>query len=244
MSDIRTEVNLAPLEPDVLDALRQVSTATLATQIYKLGFNSRVMRGVRRLGNTATMVGVARTLRYVAAREDIDTLPEWQRDENPQRLIADIIEPGQVLVVEAREDQSCGTMGGMLVARMQARGAAGIVSDAPYRDGEFIAGLSMPTFATGMNANTNLIAHHPEDLDMTITCAGVQVRPGDVIVGDGDGVIVIPRYLAADVAEPSLRQEREEAWIEKRIMAGAPVSGTYPMSEATRAEFEADATDA
>ena len=71
-----------------------------------------------------------------------------------------------------------------------------------------------------------------------------RAHPGDVIVGDGDGVIVIPRYLAADVAEPSLRQEREEAWIEKRIMAGAPVSGTYPMSEATRAEFEADATDA
>ena len=231
-------VDLAPLSSEVRAALSQVSTATLATLLFKRGFRSRVIRGVGPLKLGANMVGVARTLRYVAAREDLDTLPNWQRDDNPQRRIADEIEAGQVLVIEARQDLSCGTMGGMLVARMQVRGAAGLVSDGPFRDAPFIAKLDMPSYAPGMNANTNLLAHHPEDLDRTVTCGGVQVRPGDVVVGDQEGVIVIPRYLVTELAPLALEQEREEAFIEKKVLAGANVAGTYPMSVALRAEYE------
>jgi regulator of RNase E activity RraA len=233
-----TAVDLTPLDASLVGMLSQVSTATLATLLYKRGFKSRVVLGIGRLGETPTMVGVARTLRYVAAREDIDTLAEWQRDDNPQRSIADDIEAGQVLVIEARGIHSCGTMGGMLVARMMVRGAAGIVSDGPFRDAPFIADLAMPAYAAGMNANTNLNAHHPEDLDRTITCGGVQVRPGDVVVGDQEGVIVIPRYLAAEIAPLALLQEQQEAFIEAKILAGAPIRGTYPMNPELRAEFE------
>lgn len=232
--------DIAPLDQATADKLRQTSTATLATVLYIHGFKSRVVRGVHRLNpERGTMVGVARTLRYVAAREDLDSLELWKRDSNPQRRIADEIRPGEVLVIEARADQSCGTMGGMLVARMQVRGAAGIVSDAPFRDGPFIAGLEMPGYSSGMNANTNLIAHHPEELDVTVTCGGVHVRPGDVVVGDAEGVIVIPRHLAEQVAAEAYTKEREEAFIEGRILAGAPVKGTYPMDQTTRAAYEA-----
>ncbi len=231
-------IDLAPLAGGVRAVLLEVSTATLATLLYKRGFRSRVVRGVQPLRPGPNLVGVARTLRYVAAREDLDDLPNWQRDDNPQRRIADEIEPGQVLVIEAREDKSCGTMGGMLVARMQVRGAAGIVSDGPFRDSPFIANLEMPSYAPGMNANTNLLAHHPEDLDRAITCGGVQVRPGDVVVGDREGVVVIPRYLVDELAPLALEQEREEAFIERKMLAGASVAGTYPMSAAVRAEYE------
>ena len=232
---------LDPLSGDTRDRLRGASTATLATVLWTRGFRNRVLRSTHRLRpGGPPMVGVARTLRYVAARADLDTLERWKTEENPQRRIADEIESGQVLAIEAREDRSCGTMGGMLIARMQARGAAGVVSDGPFRDGPFIAALDLPSYANGMNANTNLVAHHPEDLDRTITCGGVMVRPGDVLMGDDEGVIVIPRHLADEVADIAFAKEREEAWIEKRILAGAPVDGTYPMNAATRAAYEAE----
>lgn len=234
---------LAPLPSETVDRLRSAGTATLATVLHIHGFRNRVVRSTHRLGAGGTrMVGVARTLRYVASRTDLDTLANWKRSDNPQRRIADEIEPGQVLMIEAREDASCGTMGGMLVARMMVRGAAGIVSDGPFRDGPFIAGLDFASYANGMNANTNLVAHHPEDLDLTITCGGVMVRPGDALVGDDESVIVIPRHVVDDVASEAAAKEREEAWIERRILDGHPVEGSYPMSDATRALYEADAT--
>ncbi len=230
-----------PVATAVVERLLLVGSATLATVLYQHGFRSRVVRSSRRLRpGGRRMVGVARTLRYVAAREDLDTLAAWQRPDNPQRRIADEIEPGQVLVIEAREDTSCGTMGGMLVARMMVRGAAGIVSDGPFRDTPFIAGLDLPSYANGMNANTNLIAHHPEDLDLTITCGGVQVRPGDVLVGDDEGVVVIPRAITDEVAQAAHDKEAEEGWIERQILAGRPIEGTYPMDAASRRRYEAD----
>lgn len=230
---------IRPLDEATAGLLRETSTATLATLLYMHGFRSRVVRQAKRLNPSGpTMVGVARTLRYVASREDLDTLELWKLPTNPQRRIADEINPGEVLMIEAREDQSAGTMGGMLVARMQVRGAAGIVSDAPFRDEPFIAGLAMPSYASGANANTNLIAHHPEDLDVTVTCGGVHVRPGDVIVGDAEGAIVIPRDIAEEVARAAHAKEIEEAFLERRILAGAPVEGTYPMNAETRAAFQ------
>jgi regulator of RNase E activity RraA len=231
----------APLGEATARRLHATSTATLATLLYVHGFRNRVVRGVARLRHGGPrMVGVARTLRYVAMREDLDTLEAWKSADNPQRRIADEIAPGEVLVIEAREEGSCGTMGGMLVARMMVRGAAGIVSDGPFRDGPFIAGLDFPSYASGMHANTNLVAHHPEDLDVAVTCGGVMVRPGDVVVGDDEGVVVLPRHLADRVAEEAHAKELEEAWIERRILAGASVEGTYPMDAATRRAFDAE----
>ncbi len=229
----------APLPEATVERLRATSTATLATVLYILGFRSRVMRSTQRLRlGGPPMVGTARTLRYIAGREDLDTLKLWARDENPQRRIADEINPGEVLVIDAREERSCGTMGGMLVARMMVRGAAGIVSDGPFRDGPFIAGLDFASYANGMDANTNLIAHHPEDLDVAITCGGVQVRPGDAVVGDEESVVVIPRHIADEVAEQAFVKEQEEAYIERRVLDGAPISGSYPMSQEMRREYE------
>ena len=237
MSDPR----FAPLASATLERLQLVGSATLATVLYMRGYRSRVLRSTQRLRpGGPRMVGIARTLRYVAAREDLDTLEAWRRPDNPQRRIADEIEPGQVLMIDAREDGSCGTMGGMLVARMMVCGAAGIVSDGPFRDGPFIAGLAFPSYANGMNANTNLIAHHPEDLDLAITCGGVQVRPGDVVMGDDESVVVIPRGIADEVAEAAHVKETEEGWIERQILAGRPVAGTYPMDADTRRRYEAD----
>ena len=232
---------MTPLDDRTRALLEETSSATLATILFMRGLRTRTVGATHRLRpGGVKMIGVARTLRYVAMREDLDTLDAWKRPENPQRRIADEIEPGEVLMIEARENRSCGTMGGMLVARMMVRGAAGIVSDGPFRDGPAIAALALPSYANGMHPQTNLVAHHPEDMDQAITVGGVMVRPGDVVFGDDEGVIVIPRAIAGEVAEAAAVKEREEAWIERQILAGAPVEGTYPMNAETRARYESE----
>jgi regulator of RNase E activity RraA len=231
---------LEPLSATTRALLLETSSATLATLLFTRGLRTRVIGATERLRRGGPrMVGVARTLRYIAAREDLDTLENWKLATNPQRRIADEVNEGEVLVIEAREIRTCGTMGGMLVARMMRRGAAGIVSDGPFRDAPWIAGLDFPSYANGAHAQTNLIAHHPEDLDVAITCGGVMVRPGDVLVGDDEGVVVIPRHLVDSIAPEAHTKEREEAWIEAQILAGAAVEGTYPMSPETRARYQA-----
>lgn len=229
---------MAALPEGVRDQLLSASTATLATQLFKHGFRSRFVQGVRPSQPTNRMVGVIRTLRYLPEREDLDTLAHWAEETNPQRRIAEEIRPGEVLMIDARAQRTAGTMGGMLVTRMMHRGAAGIVSDGPFRDGPAIAALAMPSYSAGMDANTNLIAHHPEDLDVAIACGGVHVRPGDVAVGDGEGVIVIPRHLVHEIAAAAAKQEREESFIEAEIAKGASIIGLYPMNEAARERYE------
>lgn len=230
--------NLSPLSEETRNLLMESSTATLATQLYKQGFRSRFVQGVYALHPGVRMVGVIRTLRYLPLREDLDTLPLWAQETNPQRRIAEVIRPGEVLMIDARQDLSAGTMGGMLISRMMQRGAAGLVSDGPFRDGPFIASLGWPTYSPGMNANTNLIAHHPEDIDVPIACGGVHVRPGDVAVGDDEGVIVIPRHLVEETALAAAKQEKEEQFIEGEILRGASIVGLYPMNAANRKRYE------
>lgn len=195
------------------------------------------MNGPRPLRPDLRLVGVARTLRYLPAREDLDTLERWRSCDNPQRKIADTIQPGEVLVIEARGSDAAGCMGGLLIIRMMKRGAGGVVADGPFRDTEQIATLELPTYSVGMNANTNLVTHHPEELDVAIGCGGVHVRPGDVIFGDSEGVICIPRALAEEIAEQSAAQEDEEQWIEQMLLQGASLQGTYPMGATTREKF-------
>ncbi len=229
--------SLEPISRRTDDALRLASTATLATVLFKRGLRNQVIAGVRALRPSLKMVGIARTLRYLPNREDLDTLENWQTMDNPQRAIIEGIEAGQVIVIDARQSLASGTMGGMLVARAMVRGAAGIVSDGPFRDHPFLETLAFASYAPGANANTNLVAHHPEDMDVPIACGGVQVRPGDVLVGDAEGVIVIPRAWADDVAQEAAAQEHREAFIEKKILEGGRIQDWYPMTAAMTEEY-------
>jgi regulator of RNase E activity RraA len=227
-----------PLDPATRELLARVSTATLATQLFKRGFRTRFMTGVTPLHPDLKLVGVARTLRYVPAREDLDHMGVFRDPEMPQRKAVELVGPGEVLVIDARGDLRAGTLGNILAARIMHRGAAGIVSDGPFRDLEGIRALRFPTFCAGPHANTNLTVHHPVDIDVPIGCGGVLVEPGDAVVGDGDGVIVVPRHLAEEVARDGAEQELAEEFILERIHAGAGIVGVYPMNDATAGEYE------
>ena len=228
-----------PLAESVLADLRAASVATLTTQLLKRGFRNRAPVGLQPLRPDLKLIGVARTLRYVPAREDLATLEALASPEHPQRWLIEHVRPGEVVVMDARGDPRAGTLGEILATRLQQRGCAGIVSDGPVRDAAGIRALEMPTFCAGAHPNANVTVHHAADVDVPIGCGGVLVMPGDAIVGDADGVVVIPRELVAEVAADAAEQEREEAYIHQRIREGDSIVGVYPLDEATRAEYYA-----
>jgi regulator of RNase E activity RraA len=225
---------------ECLDRMRRVTTATLTTQLFKRGLRNRFMRGVRPLGAYgANLVGPAFTLRNIPAREDLDVVEGFANPEHPQRKAVETVPAGHVLVVDCRGETGAASGGEILTTRMVVRGVAGLVSDGGIRDSAAIALLPMPVFCAGPAAPLNLVAHHATELQVPIGCGGVAVYPGDLIVGDADGIVVVPAHLAEDVARDADEQEKMESWLLGRIQAGAALPGTYPPNAATRAAYEA-----
>jgi len=234
------EPQLAPLPTGVLDMLRQASTSTLATQLYRRGFRQPTLIGVRPLSRVADgFAGEAFTMRFIPAREDVNPPDPYRSGNTLQWDAIEAVPPGQVIVVDSRGDASAASGGDMLMTRAWKRGAAGFVTDGGLRDGHVLSQLPFPTYARDVSITTRAAFHHVADLQVPIGCAGVAVYPGDVLVGDRDGVVVIPRALAAEIAEPAREQERLEAYLHTRIQAGEPLWGVYPPSEETRAQYKA-----
>jgi regulator of RNase E activity RraA len=228
------------MTPETLEHLRGISTATLTTAMFKRGFRNIFMQGVQVLGRLGTnMVGPASTLRYIPAREDLDHIGVFADPEHPQRKAVETAKAGHVLVMDCRGDKSVASGGQILMTRLKVRGAAGMVTDGGLRDSGPIAEMDFPTFCAGPSAPLNLVAHHAVEMNGPIGCGGVAVYPGDIIVGDCDGVVVLPAALADEVAAEAAAQEEMEAFLLTRIEAGASLRGTYPPDEATRAAYEA-----
>ena len=232
---------MEPIADITIAQLRRVSTATLSTQLFKRGFRNVFIQGIERLTTPSggNLVGPAYTLRNIPAREDIDQLSAFNDPDHPQRKAVESVPPGHVLVIDCRGESRVASGGQILTTRLKVRGVAGLVSDGPVRDSGAISALDFPVYCAGGSAPLNLIHHHAVDLDVPIGCGGVAVYPGDVIVGDDEGVVVIPRQLAAEVAAQAAAQEEMEAFILERIEGGAPLRGTYPPDEATIAAYEA-----
>ncbi len=219
-------------------ALRRVSTATLTTQMLKRGFRNVFIQGVSPLNPRApSMVGEAYTLRYIPAREDIDILDVFKDRAHPQRKAIEDIPPGCVLVMDCRGDASVASAGGILVTRMMKRGAAGLVTDGGLRDSPEIAQLPFPAYCRAPSAPTNLIKHHAADINLPIGCGGVPVYPGDIVVGDAEGVVVIPAHLAEEVAHDAAEQDEFETFVNEKVHAGAAIFGLYPPNEDTLQEY-------
>ena len=222
---------------ETLNQLMVPSTATLTSILNKHGLWNTFMYNIAPLKPGTKMAGPAYTMRYIPAREDSDRIPV-DNLVDVQRIAIEQIAKGDVFGIDARGDASAGTMGSILATRLHVRGAAGIVTDGAYRDSPVIADLGIPAYARSMNARTNKTIHSPVDLQLPIGCGGVAVYPGDIIVGDSEGVIVVPRHLAAEVAEESDGMELREDFITEKIRGGASIVGTYPPDENTLAEFE------
>jgi 5-oxopent-3-ene-1,2,5-tricarboxylate decarboxylase / 2-hydroxyhepta-2,4-diene-1,7-dioate isomerase len=219
------------------DRLARVSTATLTAQLQRRGIHSTFLSGVVPVKEGQRMVGTAHTLRYVPIREDMQN--ELIRGQNAQRRAIESLAPDEVLVIEARGEPDAGTIGDIFVLRALRRGAAGVVTDGALRDTATIRSIDLPVYHRASHAATLARRHMPLDHQVPIACAGVTIFPGDVLVGDGDGVVVIPAALAEEVAADAAQQEREEEWAVERVDAGESTVGVFPVSKERRAEFEA-----
>lgn len=225
---------------DCLDNMKRVSTATLTTAMFKRGFRNIYMQGVRQLGRyEENMVGAAYTLRYIPAREDLDRVEGFADPEHPQRKAVENAPAGRVMVMDCRGDARVASGGEILMTRLWKRGVAGLVSDGGLRDSRAIGEMPMPVFCAGPAAPLNLVHHHAIDIDVPVACGGVAVYPGDLVVGDADGVVVIPAHLAEEIAAEVMEQEIMEKFLLGRIQGGASLPGTYPPNAETRAAYDA-----
>jgi regulator of RNase E activity RraA len=223
---------LPRLSPETRDKLKTVSTATLCTALYKRGLRSQFIQDVHPLNPSAgPMVGEAFTLRYIPAREDLNPLSVFQDRSHPQRKAVEECPPGAVFVIDSRKDPRAASAGSILVARLMRRGVAGVVTDGGFRDSPEIAELGIPAYHNRPSAPTNLTVHQALDINVPIGCGDAPVWPGDVVVGDGDGVVVIPAHLADEVAAEAVEMTAFEDFVTEEVLKGRSILGLYPATD-------------
>ncbi|MDA8450328.1 ribonuclease activity regulator RraA [Acidovorax sp. NCPPB 3859] len=220
------------LDPGTREQLLHVSTATLCTALFKRGLRNQFLQGVHPLRpGRPNMVGEAFTLRYIPAREDLNSINVFQNPDHPQRKAVEDCPPGAVLVIDSRKDARAASAGSILATRLMRRGAAGLVTDGGFRDTPDIAALDMPAYHQRPSAPTNLTLHQAIDIGAPIACGDVAVFPGDVMVGDSEGVVVIPAHLAGDIAAEATEMTAFEDFVTERVQAGETIIGLYPPTD-------------
>jgi 2-keto-4-pentenoate hydratase/2-oxohepta-3-ene-1,7-dioic acid hydratase in catechol pathway/regulator of RNase E activity RraA len=229
------------LDPAIAAGLGSVAVATISAQLRKRGLPHMSIDGVHPAAPGSRLAGVAHTLRYLPLREDL--FAKYGNGMNAQKRSIEELRPGHVLVMDARRDDSAGTLGDILALRASRRGAAGIVTDGGIRDSATVARLGLPVFHGGAHPSVLGRRHVPWDSGVPIACGGALVQPGDLIVGDDDGVVIVPPELAADLIADSREQERQERFITERVRAGESVDGLYPLGPRWREAYEQWCTD-
>jgi regulator of RNase E activity RraA len=230
------------LTPALRDALAGVTTATLTTVLLKKGVRSCYIRGATPLvpGSNRRLVGPAFTLRFTPAREDLSTTDSWSSPRSTRAAIEDMPE-GVIAVADAMGVTDAGIFGDILCARMAKKGVAALVTDGMVRDGAGVTGTKLPVFCAGAVAPPSVASLNFVGWQETIGCGGVTVIPGDTVVADGDGAVVIPAALLEAVTAAAVEQERLEAWIMTQVEKGERLPGLYPPNAEWKARYEAEA---
>lgn len=229
------------LKPETRHQLMGVSTATLCTAMFKRGLRNQFIQDVRPLNpGLPNMVGPAYTLRYIPAREDLNPLTVFNDRGHPQRKAVEECPPGAVLIIDSRKDARAASAGAILVSRLMKRGVAGVVTDGGFRDSPEIARLPLPSYHHRPSAPTNLTQHQALDINVPIGCGDAPVWPGDIVVGDAEGVVVIPAAIADDVAAEAVEMTAFEDFVQEQVLAGRSILGLYPPTEErSRLDFAA-----
>ena len=226
------------MDDAIRDKLKGVSTATLASALFKRGLRNQMIQGVVPLSppRGGSMVGPAVTLRYIPAREDLNPMSVFRNHEHPQRKAVEECPAGAVFVIDSRKDARAASAGGILATRLMVRGCAGMVTDGGFRDASEIATLAMPSFHARPSAPTNLTLHQAIDINVPIGCGDAPVFPGDIIVGDMDGVIVIPAGIAGEIADDAVEMTVFEDYVIEQVRAGQKTLGLYPPTDESNLE--------
>ncbi len=232
---------MAALKSGTRDKLKSVSVATLTTALFKRGLRNQFIQDVHPLNPAGgNMVGEAYTLRYIPAREDLNPLTVFRNREHPQRKAVEECPPGAVMVIDSRKDARAASAGSILVTRLMQRGVAGIVTDGGLRDSTEIARLDIAAYHHRPASPTNLTLHQAIDINVPIGCGDAPVFPGDVIVGDGEGVVVLPAHLADELADEAVEMTAFEDFVTEEVQKGRSILGLYPATdERATADFAA-----
>jgi regulator of RNase E activity RraA len=230
-----------PLSQSTRDKLRTVSVPTVCTALFKRGLRNQFIQGVSPLNPGAgPMVGEAFTLRYIPAREDLNQLAVFRDPAHPQRKAVETCPPGAVMVIDSRKDPRAASAGSILVTRLMKRGVAGVVTDGGFRDSPEIAKLAIPAYHARPSSPTNLTLHQAIDIDVPIGCGDVAVFPGDVVLGDAEGIAIIPAAIADEVADEAVEMTAFEDFVTEQVMDGRSIVGLYPATnEQTLIDFKA-----
>lgn len=221
-----------PLSHSTRDKLKMVSTATLCSALFKRGLRNQFIQNVLPLNSSLpNMVGEAFTLRYIPAREDLNPMTVFQDPKHPQRVAIEECPPGAVMVIDSRKDARAASAGSILISRLMVRGAAGAVTDGGFRDSPEIAALPFATYHQRPSAPTNLTVHQAMDINVPIGCGDAPVFPGDVMVGDREGVVVIPAHMADEIADEAVEMTAFEDFVTEEVLKGRPTIGLYPPTQ-------------
>jgi regulator of RNase E activity RraA len=227
------------IDPALRELLSGIGTATLSSQLIKRGLRNTFIPHVAAVNPAhARMIGPAYTLSFIPSREDLAIAANLALPTNPQRAAIEQVPPGHVLIMDARGEPGSGNLGDILIARLSYRGVSGVVTDGAMRDAEELRKIGFPVFCSGFAAPPSYCTIMATDANRPIGCGGVAVYPGDIIVGDQDGVVVIPPKFAAEVARDAAEQERMDRFVRKRVDRGASTAGLYPPNEANKAAYQ------
>ncbi len=221
-----------PLSPSTRAKLQTVSVATICTALFKRGLRNQFIQNVAPLNpNTKPMVGEAFTLRYIPAREDLNPITVFQDRSHPQRKAVEECPPGAVMVIDSRKDPRAASAGSILVTRLMKRGVAGVVTDGGFRDAPEIAALDIPAYHQRPSSPTNLTLHQALDINVPIGCGDAPVFPGDVVVGDREGVVIIPADIADEIADEAVEMTAYEDFVTHEVNNGRSILGLYPATD-------------
>ena len=225
-------------DTEIARLFRHGSVATVTNWLNQRGYRNAFITGLQVVNPRLRMAGRARTIRFVPTRPDLADL--WpDREANPHRKAVEHIGAGDVLVADVGGNDEGGVYGDIMTARLQARGAAGLVVDGAVRDVWQMRDIDLPVYTRHVNAAAIQRAVLAVEMDGIITCKGVAVRPGDWVVGDPDGVVVVPASLAAEAAQYGADHENLETYLRERVLGGAPLHEAYPPNEAVRDAYRA-----
>jgi regulator of RNase E activity RraA len=225
--------------------LKKVSTATICTALFKRGLSRQFIQNVTPVSaqhhaKHGNMVGEAFTLRYIPAREDLNKIEVFQNREHPQRKAVEECPPGAVMMIDSRKDPRAASAGSILVTRLMVRGVAGVVTDGGFRDSPEIGALAIPSYHQRPAAPTNLTLHQALDINVPIGCGDAPVWPGDAVVGDAEGVVIIPAHMADEIAQEATEMTAFEDFVTERVLAGVSILGLYPPTDPqNKLDFEA-----
>ena len=219
--------------------LEGLKTSRIVTSLQQLGFVGQFMTGVRPLTPANSFVGRARTLRLLPTRPDVVKAMQADRARNPNRVAVDQTQPGEVLVIDARGVTNHAVGGDPFAARVKGAGGVAFVTDGAVRNLPGLLALDFPIYAQGVHSSSLNNAHIGVAVNEPVACGGVLVMPGDILVGDAEGVVVVPAELEAQVAEMSRASEAQDAFSLELLLQGVPMDEAYPLPAARKAELEA-----